>query len=58
MLYGKLKLVEKCIKEVIEEKIEQGLFDSNFKNEILNALFWENPANIYNIRREEQKWLK
>ncbi|MCM8767254.1 MAG: hypothetical protein NC816_05255 [Candidatus Omnitrophica bacterium] len=42
MLYG--KLVEKSIREVIQEKIEQGLYRESFKDEILNVLFL---TNIY-----------
>jgi len=50
-LYGKLVLVEKCIKEVIDEKIEEGFWKEDYRSEILNSLFWENPYRIYISKR-------
>jgi len=50
-LYGKLVLVEKCIKEVVDERIKEGFLREDHKNEILNSLFWENPYRIYIEKR-------
>lgn len=55
-VYGKLVLAQKCITQVIKEKIKEGWLEKEFEKQLLKFMFWNNPYRIYNrIYIEETK---